>query len=59
MAATEIVVGVPEIIPVTGSKFNPAGSAGLTEYEVGVPPPDEGVLSAIAVPTQYDGVFTV
>ena len=31
LAAAADVAGVPEIIPVTGSRLKPAGSAGLTE----------------------------
>jgi hypothetical protein len=33
----EIAVGVPEIVPVELFRLNPAGKAGLTEYEVTVP----------------------
>jgi hypothetical protein len=40
-------VGVPEIMPVELLRFNPAGSAGLTAYEV-TSPETEGTSLAIA-----------
>ena len=46
------VVGVPVMVPVLVFKLNPAGSAGLTEYEVGAPPPPLGEFVAIALPGQ-------
>ena len=47
------IVDVPDIIPVIVLKLKPAGSAGLTEYDVGVPPVIVGELVPIAVPGQY------
>ena len=42
------VVGVPDITPVIVLKTKPAGSAGLTEYEVATPPVTVGLLAVIA-----------
>ena len=39
--------------PEAALKASPAGSAGLTVQDVGVPPPTEGVLGLIATPFQY------
>ena len=52
-------MGVPVITPVLVFKLNPAGNAGLTEYEVGAPPPVVGELEVIAVPGQYVAEFKV
>ena len=46
------VVGVPVIKPVVVFKLNPAGKAGLTEYDVGEPPLLLGEFVAIAFPGQ-------
>ena len=46
------VVGVPVMAPEVVLKLNPAGNAGLTEYEVGAPPLLLGELVVIAVPGQ-------
>ncbi|AOI61645.1 hypothetical protein WI26_28595 [Burkholderia diffusa] len=45
-------VGVPEITPVAGSRFRPAGNAGFTLYCVTAPPP-LGELGSIDCPTWY------
>ena len=52
VATAVAVVGVPVITPVPVFRLNPAGNAGLTEYEVGAPPPLLGELAVIALPGQ-------
>ena len=52
MVAVVAVVGVPVMAPVLVFKLNPAGKAGLTEYEVTAPPVLLGELVVIALPGQ-------
>jgi hypothetical protein len=42
---------MPLTIPVLGLKPKPAGKAGLTLYEVAVPPPLVGLSGAISTPS--------
>jgi hypothetical protein len=46
----ETTVGVPLTIPVLGLMTKPVGRAGLTLYEVTVPPPLVGLSGVIATP---------
>ena len=46
------VVGDPVIAPVPVFKLKPVGKAGLTEYEVAIPPLLLGELVVIALPGQ-------
>ena len=46
--AADNALAVPEITPVVVLKFKPFGKAGLIEYELGAPPPLDGVLLVIA-----------
>ena len=41
---------MPVITPVVVLKLNPAGNAGLTEYEVAADPVKEGLFVAMALP---------
>ena len=50
MAEEDTAVGVPLIAPVEESKDKPAGSDGVTDQEVIVPPLEVGVAVVIAVP---------
>ena len=43
------MAGVPEITPVEASNTNPAGNAGVTEYEVTTPPETVGIRLAIGL----------
>jgi hypothetical protein len=42
---------------VVGLSDKPKGSAGATEYDVTVPPPDDGVFGVIAVVVPYVAGF--
>ena len=59
MAALVAVVGVPVISPVVVLRLRPAGKAGLTEYDVTVPPLLLAELVVMPVPTQYEAVVKV
>jgi hypothetical protein len=50
------VVGVPVTSPVFVLKFKPAGNAGLTLYEVTLPPALDGSFSVIGAFTMYVAV---
>jgi hypothetical protein len=56
-ACAVAAVGVPDIVPATGSKLKPAGSAGLTPYEFTVPA-TVGVSDVIALPIVAEIVVT-
>src|SRR3954466_7605955 len=50
-AATGLTAeGVPLMMPVTGSRPRPAGSAGDTPYATAAPPAFEGTFGAMAMP---------
>ena len=42
-----MIVGVPLISPVVGSRFMPVGKAGLIDHETTVPPSNVGVTAVI------------
>jgi hypothetical protein len=50
LAIADVAVGVPEMIPLDVLRLTPAGSAGLTAYELTVPV-TVGVSTEIATPT--------
>ena len=51
-------VGVPEIVPLE-ARVNPAGSDGLTDHEVTVPPVLDAGNAVIAVPAVSASEFDV
>ena len=54
-----VTVGVPDMTPVDESSDNPAGSPGLIENVVAVPPSLVGELSDIGMFSSYDAVTPV
>ena len=50
VAAADTAVGVPEIVPLSGSRLKPAGRAGVI-MKLDSPADAVGVTGAVAVPT--------